>query len=237
MATAYGSTNDCNVRNTSASSWAGARGTVSTTGQLFNSTQTQFDFSIYNVYTAARGGTATYTCIRSYFPFNLALESGTVTSAVLKLYQKNSGTQADDEATVKIFEATALAGGNVDYGNCYSSGTTLGTHFATVDASIGSSFGYVSYTFNSAGITAINNATGAGGVTVAALGYYDWNNSAPSLGGNYVKIFSFYSEKGGTTVDPKLTLTFGYDKSVAGSDDPVKVIGIATSDIEKVIGV
>ena len=66
---------------------------------------------------------------------------------------------------------------------------------------------------------------------------HDYANTTPTIN-KYFQVKGWFQEYSSVpSQQPKLVLTFGYDKSVAGSDSPVKVIGVATSGIEKVIGV
>lgn len=216
--TVFASSGDMHVRDTSTTSWSDAQGTVSTTGTNYNGNASNFDFGIYNIYTAGRGA-ATFTNIRSYFPFQLSSLSGTVVSAKMTLNTDFTGLGSTNEATVRIIQATALANGNADYGNCYSSGTTFGTTLG--EGVVSTTLGNHDFNFNSDGVTAINNAIGSGTLTVAALGYYDYTDTAPSLGGDYVQIAVAYSERGGTSSDPALVLTFEQPIEV----NPIKING------------
>ena len=233
MSTVYAGSSDCRVGSGGQSSWGNAR----STGAVFSNSQSNFQFGIYNIYTGGRGSNS-YFVVRSFFGFDLSGLSGTVTDATISIYAKHLGTTGDSFATMHLKEATSVPTGVGGYTNCFSSGTTFGTTLGLT-----TTFGlqYHDCTVQSAGITAINNQIGSGTFAVAGVGYYDAANSAPSLGGNFVRIHIYYSESSGTSNDPKLTLTFssGYTHTVLGvaAANIGSVNGVATADIEKVKGV
>ena len=91
-------------------------------------------------------------------------------------------------------------------------------------------------------VTAVNNVVGSGTLYLGLMGYYDYNNSSPSVGGNFTKIQLQFSEMS-TGKQPFLSVTvilhhLGYGNDVIGvsSGDISKVIGVAIADIDKVIG-
>ena len=214
MATVYAAATDSWRRLTDTSSWANARGTVSSSSTHGSSSQTNYGFSIYNVYSGGRGGNR-YYCGRTFFEFDLSGESGTVSSAYFKVYVDNLGTAATNESTIYVVNATALADGHADYGNVFSSGTTIGTLLGSGEST--TTDGYLNITLNSAGISALNSAVGSGTLTIGCMGYYDYNNSAPSLGGNTAHIKFTFADYTGTSRDPYLNITY----AAAATDNAV----------------
>ena len=219
-------------------SWSSnVRGNATTTATSQDSTLTNYDFGIWND-RDGRGTGEQWKLNRSFFPFDLSgndssgtpLSGNTVASAELKVYSDNLGGTGVQKRIYAV-EATALADSTDDYGNVFSSGTTLGTLFSTADLT--TSLGYHTFTLNSDAITAINSAISAGStLTIGLMGYYDYNGIDPSS--NIVKIAVYYSEfagGGGTGADPKLELT--YASAVYGHD----VVGVAAANIGKINGV
>ena len=222
------------------SSWANARGTVSSTSSTFSTTVSNYQFAVYNVKGGSRGS-VNYSCVRSYFEFDLSSLSGTATSVDFKVYSDNLGATSTNGSTAYLVEATALAGDANDFGNVFTSGTTLGASFGSF--TISTTLGYHSLTLNSDGLTAVNNAIGSGTVTVGLVGYYDYNNSTPNTTSTtvYNKFHVYYSEYTGTTRDPKLEITlatgFGHATIGVASANIGRVNGVATANVGKVIGV
>ena len=206
MAQVYADGYDGWFRLTDSSSWANARGTVSSSASFGSNTASSYSFAIYNLYAGGRGAN-TYYCGRSYFAFDLSGESGTATSVSFKVYALNEGTVADEESSFYVVGATALAGANADYGNCFTSGTTLGTAYGLGQASRTEE--YVTVDFGSSGIAAVNSAIGSGTLTIGCLGWYDVNNTAPSLGGDYTQLKFTFTGYTGTSRDPYLDITYG----------------------------
>ena len=220
-------------------SWSSTmHGSATTAGDSQDSTLTNYDFGVWNDRTG-RGFSTQWKLNRSFFPFDLSgndsagdsLSGNTVASAELKVYSDNLGGTGTLQKRIYAVEATALADSTDDYGNVFSSGTTLGTLFGTADVT--TSLGYHTWTLNSDAITAINSAISAGStLTIGLMGYYDYAGVDPSS--NIVKIAVYYSEfggGGGTGGDPKLELT--YASAVYGHD----VVGVASANIGKVNGV
>ena len=227
-------------------SWSSnVRGNATTTATSQDSTLTNYDFGVWND-RQGRGTGEQWKLNRSFFPFDLsgndsagdALSGNTVASAELKVYSDNLGGTGVQKRVYAV-EATALADSTDDYGNVFSSGTTLGTLFSTADLT--TSLGYHTFTLNSDAITAINSAISAGStLTIGLMGYYDYAGVDPTS--NIVKIAVYYSEfggGGGTGADPKLELTYtstGYGHDVVGvaSANIGKVNGVATANIGKI---
>ena len=207
MAIIYSGTNDSWIRKLDGSSWANARGSATTSGDLYRNNSTNFQLAVASREMSARGGGTSIFNVRSYFPFDLSGESGTATSVTLTIVSDNLGTAADEEGTVFIINSTALADSVADYGNVFSSGTTIGTVLGLIVVSTTEQ--PHSCTLNAAGLTAVNSAIGSGTLTIGCMGYYDFNNSAPSLGGDYVQISKHFSNNTGTVKDPYLDITYG----------------------------
>ena len=205
MATIYANTNDSWRRLTDSSSWANARGSVSSSSSHGSNSNKSYNFSIYNKYTGGRGAN-TFYCGRTFFEFDLSGESGTASSVSFKPYVDNLGTAATNESTIYVVQATALADGHTDYGNVFSSGTTIGTLLGSGAST--TTDGYLTINLNSAGLSAVNSAIGSGNLTIGCMGYYDYNNSAPSLGGNAAQIKFTFASYTGTSRDPYLDITY-----------------------------
>ena len=205
MAIVYAGSGDSYVQKAGAG-WSDQRGDVNTSGSSQNSTLSSSGVGIYNRASGGRGATS-YFIFRSYFPFDLSGESGTATSVTFNLYSDNLGTVADEEASFLVVAATALANDNTDYGNCFSSGTTLGATYSLGQAS--TTEGYATAEFNSGGISAVNSAIGSGTLTIGCLGYYDFTNTTPTEGGDFARINVYYQNNTGTSKDPYLDITYG----------------------------
>ena len=205
MSIVYSHPNDSYRRLTDSSSWANARGTVSSSSTAGSSTSTTNTFAIYNLYSGGRGG-ATFYCSRTFFKFDLSAESGTASHTRFRIYVDNLGTAATNESTIYAVAATALADGHADYGNVFSSGTTIGTLYGSGEST--TTDGYLTIYFNSAGLSAVNSAIGSGVLTIGCMGYYDYNNSAPSLGGNHAQIKFTFADYSGTSRDPYVDITY-----------------------------
>ena len=238
--TVFSSAADSRHNSGTQASWADARGTVSSTSSTFSTTVSNYQFGVYNVKGGSRGS-VNYSCVRSYFEFDLSSLSGTATSVDFKVYSDNVGSTSTNGSKAYLVEATALAGDANDFGNVFTSGTTLGASFGSF--TISTTAGYHSLTLNSDGLTAINNAIGSGTVTVGLVGYYDYNNTDPNttFTSNYNKFHIYYSEYTGTTRDPKLEITlatgFGHATIGVASANIGSVNGVATANVGKVIGV
>ena len=199
----FANSNDSVIGTAGTDTWANVRGNVNSTGYSQN-TVTNSTIGLLNMGVSGRGATS-YFVYRSYFEFDLSGESGTATEVSLHLYADNLGTAADEEASIFIVSATALADGASDYGNCFSSGTTLGTSLGLAQAS--TTEGYCDADFYSAGISAVNSAIGSGTLTIGCLGYYDFTNTTPTQGGNFAEIKMTYANYTGTSRDPYLRIT------------------------------
>ena len=201
-----GNGDDAYIGVISSSDWATARGDASTNGGIRSDSLSSYSIGVYNRKQAGRGGSNWY-CYRSYFSFDVSGESGTVDSATIKLYLDNVGS-AGLAARVVLVEATAFAGGIADFGNCFSSGSTLGTLVAPY-VTVSATAGYHDFELNSDGITALNNAVGSGQFQVCLMGYvFDYSNSDPGAGSTYTRISVTYSEYTGTSRDPKVEIDY-----------------------------
>ena len=199
----FANSNDSVIGTAGTNTWANIRGDVNSSG-IFNNTFASSSNAILNRGVSGRGATS-YFVYRSYFEFDLSGESGTATEVSLHLYADNLGTAADEEASIFIVSATALADGASDYGNCFSSGTTLGTSLGLAQAS--TTEGYCDADFYSAGISAVNSAIGSGTLTIGCLGYYDFTNTTPTEDGNFAEIKLTFQNYTGTSRDPYLRIT------------------------------
>tara|TARA_Y100001937_G_scaffold125974_1_gene194067 strand:+ start:1847 stop:2605 length:759 start_codon:yes stop_codon:yes gene_type:complete len=248
--TVYSETSDSYVTHTEiGTDPADVVGDATTAGSFHSNTAILYNWGVRNRTFAVRGGggNSSFRCHRSFFAFDLSSLSGTATDADFYFYSDNLGTNATNESTIYVVQATALAGSTADFGNVFSSGTTLGTTLA--EGQVSTTLQYHTITGNSNLLTAINSVIGSGTLTVGVMGYYDYRIAAgiaaastwPAIGGNFVKIQMYYADGGGTSKDPYLyiTLASGYTHKVLGvaAGDIGKVKGVATADIDKVIGV
>ena len=211
-------------------------GDASTAGTNFKTNASSLNRAIRNRTFAVRGSSASsFRCTRSFFQFDLSGFTGTATDADFKFYSDSIGSINYNQ--IFVVESTGMPVHVSDFGNVFSSGTTLGTLFA--DGQVSSTAQYHTITGNSDLVTAINNAVGSGALNVGVMGYYDYRLAAgistswPGIGSiNYTQIEIFYSESGGK--EPILEVT-GISAATGGYSH--KVLGVAAGSIGKVIGV
>ena len=182
---------------TSTSSWAGARGTATSLSTIRSDSVSSSDFGVYSRYVSARG-VNTYYNYRSYFTWNLSSIIGVVASVEVRMYLDNLGTTGSPAQIVPV-KATLIEGGNEDYGNCFSSGLTLGTKLAT-QQEVSTTAGFHFFVFNADGVREV--AALVGTPTAFSLGFMSYGadyrgSPVPSLGGDYTKIKVYYDEAGG----------------------------------------
>ena len=224
-------------------------GDATDSGTFHSNTATNVTTGVYNRTFGLRGGgsDSSFRCHRSFYTFDLSGYSGTATDADFELFSDSLGSI--NYNNIYVIEATALAGSSADFGNVFSSGTTLGTLLA--DGQVSSTRQYHTITGNSDLLTAINNAVGSGTLTVGVMGYFDYRIAAgistswPAIGTiNYSRIHLYYSD-GGTTkatyleIDGISVSSGGYGHEVLGvaSGDISAVKGVAVGNISKVLGV
>ena len=228
-------------------------GDATDSGTFHHNTSTNYTNGILNRTFGLRGGgsASSFRCHRSFYTFDLSGYSGTATDADFEFYSDSLGSI--NYNNIYVIEATALAGSTADFGNVFSSGTTLGTLLANGQVSSTRQYHTISPGMgNTALVTAINNAVGSGTLTVGVMGYYDYRIAAgistswPAIGSsNYSQIHMYYADGAGTGKDPYLLIdgisvaaSGGYSHVLGvASGDISTVKGVATADISKVIGV
>ena len=207
--TIYSHTGDSYVRKQVSTSWSDAQGSATTDGDASISNAGYYDYGVYARVAGSRGS-ANYDCHRSYFQFDLSGESGTVDSATISIRMDSLGSSGDAAKAIMVM-AAALDDGVEDHGNVFSSGTTWYNDISDI-VTISTTVGYHDFTMNSDGITLIQNASAgaAGGVvTVGLVSWkYDYVGTTPYANGDYSQFQVAYSEFLGTTLDPKMTITY-----------------------------
>ena len=215
MATVFGETTDGYIINTSGTDAATCRGDASTSGTLGTFSSSSSTIGVQNLKSARGGGTWFNT--RSYLVFDLSSESGTVDSCGLIVYMDNTTSGGVHPSAQKVIavEATALAGSTADYGNCFSSGSTLGTAVSAAQT-ISTTAGYHTFIVtgdtSSGGIKVINDAIGSGSVTICLMDN-TWDYLNADIGGTYgtseyIRHTVIYANYGGTSRDPYLNITY-----------------------------
>ena len=192
---------------TSNSNWAGARGDASTSSSGRVPDGTNYVAAILSSYSASRGG-ATWFNRRVYMGFDVSGESGTVDSATVKVFLDNYG-DTGNYARVVMVESTALEGSTADYGNCFSTGSTLGDLMASY-VEVSTTAGFHDFELNSDGISALNAKIGSGIFEVCFMSnVFDYGNYDPNDGsGNYTQIAFTFAEKAGIVQDPRIEIDY-----------------------------
>ena len=207
-------TDACLVKSTTSGSWADIRGNASSSADNRFGTQYSNTLAIYNRYAGGRGGN-TYYLSRSVFPFRITgITTGTITAASVKFYLDNMGSTGDYDDVILI-GIQELDDDTSDYGKVFETGTTYNdVHAERINVS--TTAGYHTFTLNSTAIESLQGHMAAESTQHYALvGFYsDYQNNAPSLNGDYTKIYCRYSEYSGST-DPTLTLTIRTEENNA----------------------
>ena len=191
--------------------WSALRGDASTSGDSEDNSSGTENTGVHNLEDTGRGTTNTRQIDRSFFAFDLSGESSTVASADLKIKTDNLGDTDTNSSTVYAVAATALASGVADYGNVFSSGTTLGTLFGST--TISTTQQYHTWTLNSDAISRIN--------TLIQILYANQIGTSSDP-----KLELTFSAAG-----------FGHKTIGVASANIGKVKGVATANVGKVIGV
>ena len=213
--TIYTHGSDGYVNHRETTSWNDAQGSATTNGDGYSNTVAYYNEGVFARVSGSRGS-ANYDCNRSYFIFDLSGESTEVDSATISIRMDNLGTSSGNSARAIMVEATALDGGVEDHGNVFSSGTTWHNDISN-PVVISTTVGYHVFTMNSDGITLINDTIDSGGVMTVGLvsWYHDFSDTAPYANGDYSQFQVSYSEFLGTSLDPKLDLTYeGVDNAI-----------------------
>ena len=202
--TIYSETTDSAILNKN-SNFATARGSATTSGTLYNNSSSNVNGGVSTQ--IARGN---YNIYRSFFEFDLSGESGTVESADIKIFLQTTKfplIAGANENRIIIVGATALADSTADFGNVFSSGSTLGASYSDY-VSISTVAGYHTFEVNSDGLSAINSAVGSGNLVIGLMSYtFDHQNSVPT-GSQGARFKVYYANNSGTSQDPKIELTY-----------------------------
>ena len=219
MAVVYSETTDGYIGNLTATDAATCRGDASTSGTISNFTGRSARSGVYVVKSSK--GAGAWIIQRSYFVFDLSEEDGTVDSCTLEVYMDNTSNAAlsTNEKKVIPVEATALAGNASDYGNCFSSGSTLGTALGP-ERTVSGVAGYQGFSMtgdtSSGGIKVINDAVGTGGaggiVTICLMDHY-WDYEDRDIEATHgsdkpAQHAVTFANNIATTRDPKLDITY-----------------------------
>ena len=202
----------------STSNWADSRGDASTSSNARIADSAAYTAAILSSYLAGGRGGATWFNRRVYMGFDVSGESGTVDSATVKVFLDNYG-DTGNYARVVMVESTALGGSTADYGNCFSSGSTLGDLMANY-VEVSTTAGFHDFVLNSDGISALNAKIGSGIFEVCFMSnLLDYDNNDPNDGsGDYTQIAFTFAEKSGTLNDPKIEIDY---ESIATTENAI----------------
>ena len=228
MPTIYSAATDQAIRSAISATWSSVRG--ASTGTLLGASNTYEQHGASVLRFAGRGADQ-YRAYRSFFHFDTSGITATVSAATFKLYTES----VEGDSNVIVLASDAFTDGsdlhhsdfnNLDFSTPYS---------GEVD---NSGTGLISITLNAAALAFMKNNND---FKIAVVNYdYDYGNTAPTSGNNHLTKMRF-ADYSGTSSDPQIdyTLATGYGNDVNGVTAAriVKVDGVATANIEKVIGV
>ncbi|MEQ9439324.1 MAG: hypothetical protein RIG62_09760 [Cyclobacteriaceae bacterium] len=123
----------------------------------------------YSVTTYAFG--SSISIYRPYFSFDLSGQSGTVTEAVLRIYNPADGYDSpDDSETIEFHEVTTSAADllTADDNDAINADLGDGTLYGSIEATAEDDEDYLEITLNEDAIAAINNSVGSGTWSVGA---------------------------------------------------------------------
>ena len=240
MPTIYSETNDGNQAGSINANWDTVHDNVGLGNP--NTSATLYNFAIGAVFISSRNN---YFIRRSFFEFDTSGITSTVASATFSLYITSTSYDNSDLIVVKSGHdpsdtsedwfgswLTGLGGTLSGWSNSDSEVVAYSGQVAS-----GMGAGYVDITLNS---DALADLVSLSSFKIVVMNYSaDYQDSAPST---LVWTGVHYANYTGTTRDPKIDYTLavgGYSHKVLGvaSGDISTVKGVATADIDKVIGV
>ena len=223
-----------------------------TSGQTLNTTATQTRaFGARAEFTAARGA---YYIVRTFFDFDVSGISGTVTAATFSIMTDvngagvenivvKSGHDPSDTSTVWFNTWLTGLGGTISGWGTSSTGVTAFSSNTATAANLN----FTDYTLNAAALSHLNSIAGTSDpFKIAVLNYdYDYLDVDPNPGGGgseFQRVGFYYANHSTSAKRPHLDYTTGaagYGHKVLGvaSGDISTVKGVATANIDKVIGV
>ena len=226
----FAGTGDGDIFTGNIAGWANARG--ASTGTLGGSSDATGDNGVA-VYGFAGRGATQFRIHRSFFFFNTAGITGTVSEATLKI--RFLGTRLND-ANAIVVKSDAFGGdgssilaaddfNNLDFSTAYS---------GEIDTSNTST--YTNITLNATALADIKNNNH---FIIAIINYdYDYSNVEPGGGNNQVSLT--FADQSGTSTDPRITYTeaTGYSHDIMGlaAANIGKVNTVATANVGKISG-
>jgi hypothetical protein len=226
------------VSNANQSSWANARDATSGTG--FSTATSRTPFAVRASRTIARGGGYAYSVTRSFFEFDTSGISVTPSDATLKIYGYVFNSAAKLFIVKANFSDGALANGDFDAMVGWSnSGVNNLSNVTQYSAEITpwSTSGYNDITLNSTALADMRDDDLVKFCLIQST--MDLQNQSPT---GELAAGVHFQEHTGTSSDPILNYTAGaagYGNAVLGvaSANIGGINGVATANIEKVIGV
>ena len=226
----FAGTGDGDIFTSNIAGWANAR--AATTGTLGGSSDATGDNGVA-IYKFSGRGADQFRIHRSFFFFNTAGITGTVSEATLKIRFLTSRL---GDANAIVVKSDAFGGdgssilaaddfNNLDFSTAYS---------GEIDTSNTST--YTNITLNATALADIKNNNY---FIIAIINHdYDYSNAEPSAGNNKVSIT--FADQSGTSTDPRITYTLstGYSHDIMGlaAASIGKVNTVATANVGKVSG-
>lgn len=242
-----GTSNDGQLINIGQSSWANARD--ATSSSHINTTYTSSSSFTQVHKFSGRGGGNSYGVYRSFIVFDTSGITSTVASATLSIYgvSQNDGSiiavksnafGGDGGTTLAKADFNAIVGWSAG-SSLAGSATTYGSNVFKPPSDTWSTSGYNDFTATSDLLTDMQNDNV---VIICFMNYTnDYLNSELTVNA-FLDTGGYYANYTGTSRDPKIDYTLaatGYGDTVntVAPANIAGVNGVATANIEKVIGV
>ena len=240
MADLYSNTGDGYVQSSTMSAWADARD--DTEGSVATGGASSGNFTAVTRFSSRRGGN-TYRVVRSFMYFDTSGITGTVSAATIKIrgYSGNDGSVIAVKSTAFGGDGgTALATTDLDAITGYSAGSSLAGNATIYGPQILTSSWSTSSYNDFTGTSDLRADMQNNNVVIICFMDYtnDYLNVAPTSDG-FFNCGAYYTEYSSSSVHPYILYTEMYGNTVTGigRSSIKKVIGVATANIDKVIGV
>jgi len=239
----YGNTDDGSCIIASQSSWANARDNNGSSGGASLTAAANGSFTLASR-SATRAGGSAFSVSRSFMYFDTSGITGTVATATIKIhgYLTNDGSVIAVKSTAFGGDGgTALASTDLDNISGFSAGSSLDGN-ATVYAPQILTTSWSTSGYNDMQGTSDLKADMQNN-DVVIICFMDYTNdylNVPLASNASLNVGGYYTEGSGTSKDPYIEYTLsGYGNNVNGvaSANIGKIKGVATTSIDKIIGV